>query len=717
MPDDERLGEFRKDFGGILGTIEIHPKGKGKLPEEFSGAKKVIKSWDLFKRLEKHRDEKVDSADFLKARLVDVFVGDWDRHSDQWLWAYYKDKKNKLWKPIPRDRDQAFAKLNGLLPWLTRYLIIHLCHFGTDFPPVKKMTWSGRFVDRRFLSVLDKETWDNVSHWVQSQLTDKVIDEAVKRLPPEHYKKAGAEMIAKLRNRRDTLVEFSKKYYKEINKVVDIFTSNKDDFVEVNRIDDHHTEIKVFKYNKKKKDLKKGKPYVYKMVDNKLTHEIRIYMEGGDDRAEVKGIVNSSPLVRVIGGIGKDSLIDKSLVKGYFMNITPIRKAETKTIFYDSGKKTQFQPGAGTKIVRKKEPKPANDFEKYESRQRNRGADWYGIPLLSYNTEDGMIVGAMALVNKFNFRVRPYEYSIAMSASYASATKSHHINVKGIFNAIIPGTSLHLHAIKTQLLFNEYYGFGNDTLYDSDLYTNDYYETEEEFYMLKSSLHFGLLKNIRASFGMSYTYSEIDLNHILLLRNNHHYRYGLGKFHSFDFNTSLVYDTRDNASNPYKGFYLHLDGTYTPKWFDNRYSYFRAGFDARTYFRFKLITPLTLAFRVGGAKNFGDYPFFNAVFLGGGVNLRGYNKKRFAGDAALFGQIEARAYLGQVKLILPGEFGFHLFSDAGRVFTDGITSDTWHNSYGGGIWFSFAKRMVSTSFTLAKSEERALFYFALKLMY
>ena len=35
------------------------------------------------------------------------------------------------------------------------------------------------------------------------------------------------------------------------------------------------------------------------------------------------------------------------------------------------------------------------------------------------------------------------------------------------------------------------------------------------------------------------------------------------------------------------------------------------------------------AFRVGGEKNFGDYPFYEAAKLGGNSNLRGFRKTRF----------------------------------------------------------------------------------------
>ncbi|MCP5047946.1 MAG: BamA/TamA family outer membrane protein [bacterium] len=716
MPDDERLGEFRKDFGGVLGMIEIHPKGRDEDSEGFEGAKRILSSFKLIKRLEKERDEQVDAAELLKARLVDVFVGDWDRHSDQWRWAYYKKGGRKLWKPIPRDRDQAFAKFDGLFPRLTAYLVIHLCSFDKNFPPARDITWSGRFIDRRFLPGLDRATWKATTAFVKSKLTDDVIEAAVKRLPPEIYEKASAELLEKLKHRRDHLTEVSGKYYKEINKVIDIFTGDLDDMVEVNRISEKKTVVGVFKRGKKSGG-KKGRVLFNKMVDNRLTSEIRVHLGEGDDKVVIRGTVNSGPMVRVIGGDGKDEFIDESKVKGYFLKFTPFPRAETKSVFYDSGKKTVLKRGPGTKMIRKKVPKPANDFEKYESRQRNRGHEWYGAPLISLNTEDGLVVGAMAMHYKYGFRMKPYKYFLSMNASYASGTSSYHIALNGVFNTVIPGTSLHLSFLKTQLLFNDYYGFGNETDFDAELAKADYYETEEEFTMFRPSLRFKLFKNVTAGIGLGYTASDIALDRVLLLRDTPHYRYGLGKFASFDVNTTLTYDTRDNPANARKGFFLELDGSYTPDLLDSRYNFVKAGFDARVYFSMKAITDTTLAFRVGGGKVWGDYPFFNAVFLGGGADLRGFNKKRFSGDAALFGQAELRAYLMPVTIFFPGKLGFHLFSDAGRVFVEGESSDKWHSSYGGGIWVAFVKRMFNVSFTLAKSDEKSAFYFGLRLMY
>ena len=48
---------------------------------------------------------------------------------------------------------------------------------------------------------------------------------------------------------------------------------------------------------------------------------------------------------------------------------------------------------------------------------------------------------------------------------------------------------------------------------------------------------------------------------------------------------------------------------------------------------------------VGGRKVFGEYPWFEAAFVGGSKSLRGYRKNRFAGDGSLYGSVEARLWL------------------------------------------------------------------------
>jgi len=73
----------------------------------------IINSQSYLKNLLTDNDQHVDQKSFLKARLFDMWIGDWDRHQDQWVWAGSKDGRIQFIKPIPRDRDQAFAKSDG----------------------------------------------------------------------------------------------------------------------------------------------------------------------------------------------------------------------------------------------------------------------------------------------------------------------------------------------------------------------------------------------------------------------------------------------------------------------------------------------------------------------------------------------------------------------------------------------------------------------------
>ena len=347
-----------------------------------------------------------------------------------------------------------------------------------------------------------------------------------------------------------------------------------------------------------------------------MTKEIRIHLEKGDDKVKITGNVKSSPMVRVVGGDGKDEFVDESKVDGYFLSFTPFPKAERKSVFYDSGKKSVVKKGAGTKHIKTKvpKPKPKNDEEKYENLQKNRGHEWYGAPMISSNPDDGFVVGAMALHFKYGFRMKPFKYSLSLNASYATKTSSSHIALKGIFNSLIRGASVHLSLLKTQLEFKDYFGYGNESVFDSKLHKEDYYETEEEFTVIRPSIHFNLFKHASVGIGIGYTATDIELENVLLLRDTPHYRYGLGKHAAFDISGSLLIDSRDKPANAHKGFYLRLDGSFTPEMLDSRYSYVKAGFDVRTYLTAKTISETTLALRVAGEKILGRFPLLRCSF-------------------------------------------------------------------------------------------------------
>ena len=53
---------------------------------------------------------------------MDLLVGDRDRSVNNHLWARFPDTDGGyVWRPIPRDRDQAFVQFDGFLKGLARF--------------------------------------------------------------------------------------------------------------------------------------------------------------------------------------------------------------------------------------------------------------------------------------------------------------------------------------------------------------------------------------------------------------------------------------------------------------------------------------------------------------------------------------------------------------------------------------------------------------------
>src|SRR5207244_12893242 len=117
------------------------------------------------------------------------------------------------WRPSPRDRGQAFARLDGVLVWLTGFYQPQVVGFGDNYPSIWRLTFAGQVPDRRLLVDLERPVWDSVAKALQARLPDSVIEAAVRRLPPEYYAKNGAALSSALRRRRGHLLQITDRYY------------------------------------------------------------------------------------------------------------------------------------------------------------------------------------------------------------------------------------------------------------------------------------------------------------------------------------------------------------------------------------------------------------------------------------------------------------------------------------------------------------------------
>lgn len=713
MPDDPKLGEFRETFANMLGTIEIHPdvdKDKG---IEFFNAEKIESTIDLFKRLEKKLDENVAAEEYLKARLLDLLVGDWDRHADQWKWARYTINDVQTWFPVPRDRDQVFAKFDGLLVRAAEYAVPQLNDFGYSFNAIQDITWNGRFVDRHFLPEITKAKWDSVANFVYNKITPAVIEDAVKKMPDTIVTISGNEIINKLISRREKLFGISNDYYEMINDVVDIYGSDKDDSLFVDRISNEETLVKIISNDDGKSFL-----HFYKIFDNSITNEIRIDLLKGDDAAIVSGKVDYSPLLRIIGGKGKDKFIDESKVNGYFLSVTPFPDAENKTLIYDHGDKTEIVFGPSTKYDDEKIEIPDDDELRYRPPQNDRGSYWLTFPLLGLDSDYGFTFGLNPTVEKYNFRVVPFDYKLSWEAIYATRPDEAHFSFNGIFNSIIKRTSVKVNAVFSTLKFTQYFGYGNLTEYDADLDDNtNFYRLKNRNYSLNISLEKEYWKNIILSFGTAVSFNDFNLNSASLLEAYPYGEYGLGKFFLTSFTAGVKIDTRDYIYNPKEGVFINFEGSLYSLSKDLIVPVYKSKYDFRTYLTTNFITRSTLALRTSAEKTWGEHPFFLASFLGGKDNLRGYPRERFSGEASIFFQSELRTKLFNANAILPAEVFLLGFAETGRVFSSNESSTKWHHSYGGGISLAYFEKLLTISAVAAFSPEGIQLHAGIGMMF
>jgi hypothetical protein len=166
---------------------------------------------------------RVDARAFLTVRLLDLYVGDWDRHEGQWAWALFGEGDTATWQPIPRDRDQAFVRYDGLLGGVVRFFVPELLDFSEDYPTPYAATMNGRGLDRRILTGLAWPVWDSIAGALQARLTDHVIDGAVDRLPREYEARNGAILRRALQVRRDKLRQIAQAYFRFLAEQARVF--------------------------------------------------------------------------------------------------------------------------------------------------------------------------------------------------------------------------------------------------------------------------------------------------------------------------------------------------------------------------------------------------------------------------------------------------------------------------------------------------------------
>lgn len=696
IPPQPRLGVYNRIFGGSMHLVEERPAGKNWKGALFFGSPdKIVSTPDLTESLLKNNKHEVDEEWAVRTRMLDFLIGDWDRHDDQWTWASIDQKDDhKLYRPIPRDRDQAFSRYDGLIPGLARQTVPFLRQlqtYGPDINSVKWTTWSARLFDRTFLNELSWDQWEAQVKFIQEHLTDDVIENAFVDWPQKAREISAPGIIKSLKTRRDNLMKIARAHYEFLSQSVDVIGTEEEEHFEVERIDDDHTRVTV-KEVSKKGEVKQIN--FQRIFENKITKSIDLYGNGDGDEFLVTGEVKKGITVRLIGGLGKDVFTDKSNVN----------KGGRKTIVYDDLRTNTVISGPETLDKRSK----VSRYNVYDRRGYDSEYDIVlPLPIIGFNPDDQFLIGANFNIIRHGFKKIPYSSLQRVGGSFAFGTLAFKANYEADFLNVIKNWDFYLDAIYHggTYAFN-FAGLGNDSKRPVD--DPDYYRVRQGMIHL-----YPALKKRFAGIGGFFTIGPtLETNNIENTPGRFINSYGTGNEDIFEqkyfagAKFGFNYTNVDNFFSPHSGMRFQT----TVNWMDNIHE--KRNFTAvraQLAFYKNLDTKenIILASQLGWGQNFGKgYEFFQMPTIGGSLGLRGYRTERFYGDRSFWQSTDLRIRISSSENpILPFTIGVFGGFDYGRVWLKGESTETWHNSYGGGIWFAPVDALVFSVATFIPKEE------------
>jgi hypothetical protein len=705
LPDDPALGEFREDFAGMVGTFFEYPTPASSKYSGFHGATAIIDHDEMFQRLAVSPKDRVDAEAFLRARLVDIMLGDFDRHRKQWRWA--KLPTSDLWQPIPEDRDMAFVRYEGVAPRVGHVYMPILQLYSDDYDDMYGLTFHGWEQDRWLLPDLEWPEWERIAKDIQARVTDRVIDTAIAAQPKPYQDLDGARLKEDLTGRRDRLVEGARDFYERLAHDVDVQATDATETVTATR-DGKDLVVTVAERNA-------ARPYFYRRFHKGETDEVRLYLRKGGDRVLVQN--GSAPMTLRVIADGEGELDDRS-------------GGSTKV--YDGSGQFSVLEGRFTRVDRRPytppEPQGARYLDQKHMPPRDWGYDWYPLPIFGYEQDVGAFIGGGALFKTYGFRKNPWSTRHLVTGGWATQANKPRLSYNGWYRRNNSDLVGKVEARYSGIQVLGFYGFGNDTDDDG---TNRFFRARNEEIFFSTELETAVgLRQLRASAGPWVSHSDTQEGNRFIDEVD---PYGTGDFGSFGFTGRLRYDTRTSlagrdtelelglhenpaAGYPERGTYAELRGLVSPEAWDVVDTYGSLRGSIAGYWTVGDQDRFTFATRGGAEAVFGKYPYQQAAYLGGGgaftgeSTIRGYRQNRFAGDELVFGNFDLRVFVARVKLIFPGELGVLACTDVGRVFLDGESSDDWHWSAGGGIWFAPFVRTNAISMTVSGSPEEVLFY-------
>lgn len=668
IPKQKGLGEFNDEYGDELYLIEERVESGHKDLESFGKPKDILSTSDVLLEINKTGKSIVDEPSYIRARLFDMLIGDWDRHEDQWRWALFENEDgSEICKPIPRDRDQAFSVFDGSILGFLRCAVPSLRmmqSFDEELPSPKWFSFEPYPLDMTFINQSNWEDWEREAKTLQTGLTDEVIENAFQNLPEEVEGQTIEEIKKSLRGRRGNIIDIARRYYDYVNKHEVITGTQKDDVFDITRLPNGQTKITA-----QRKDLE-----IFERIFNKdETKEIWIYGLDGNDTFNVTGEGNNHITIKVLGGKKND-----------IYNFENTKKVK----LYD-------YKGKNNTIVNNKSKKwLVDDYEinNYDYKKRKYSINQF-LPIIGANPDDGLRIGFVNNFTTYGIQRNPFTTKHSVSASYYTGNSGYDVSYKGEFANIFHNWNFGVEGKYTSPNFAQnFFGFGNETLYDKDEVEIDFNRVSIKEWNVAISLIWNgrdggsfYFKPLIESFEVE-NVEDRFINFLPATASVFEKQTYAGAEVNYSFKNKddIAYPTLGLDASITAGYKANIDG----EDIDNNFGYVRP--HIAIDHRLNKSASLVLATKIGGEAILGDnFEFYHGASLGGNHSLRGFRKERFIGKYSVYQNTDLRLLLGKFKTsFIPLKYGVTGGFDYGRVWVENDNSDKWHNSVGGSFWVS-----------------------------
>ncbi len=689
IPKQQALKEFNNEFGGELYFIEEHAsEGHPELAgASFTG--KIISTMDVLEKIHKDEDIIIDQENYIRSRLFDMLIGDWDRHHDQWRWMKFEEEGKTVYRALPRDRDQAYSMMSEGAMLSTAVALIPgarlLRKYSPDLEDVKGVNIEPYPLDKAFITNMDKDIWDTQVAYIQKNITDSVIENSFSKMPKEAQDSTIHRLANLVKQRRANLQAISDRYYKYLNKLAVLTGTNKDDYIIVEGKEDGTVEVSM---------LRKKQDTITDQFHNRVyspdeTKEIWIYGLDDDDTFKVVG-KSKKIKVRLIGGQNNDEYI--------------VEEGKNIVIYDYKSKKNDVSKAKKAKI------KLNNDYDTqvYNYRKFKSNTNQI-IPVIGFNPDDGFNLGVSDVYTTYGFERNPFTSQHEFGAAYYFATGGYEVSYGGEFANVIQNLNLHVDAsFQSPNYTLNFFGYGNETLNNDDELGLDYNRVRVRSFHVKPSFLWNSKRGAKLKLGINYEAVEVhdDEDRYVKDEKTLFPDYVFDRTQYIGTEALYTFTNYDNKAYPTNGLLLSLNAGYTKN--------IDIGNRAYGY----IIPKLSLAHKLNRSGDWvlatslkghfnlnNEFEFYQAAAIGGSNGLRGFRNQRFTGKTSYYQNTDIRYSFNSLKTsLLPIKMGAYGSFDYGRVWIPNEESNKWHNSYGGGFFVNGAD-LISVNLGVFNSVE------------